>query len=176
MADGEFVRQVRASSEESHQYLEVNQSARGAYRVTALVCAAVYAAVGVVALVLATDVPFSGESGHGWWGLILNRAGGVLLIALAVLVAVSALLPGNTGAGMLTGAGVVVMLVGLFFLAVYRTSANVVAFTVIDVIALWVVGVAVFWCGMNSFVAGDHRGRTVLGDDHREYRDATATS
>jgi hypothetical protein len=170
MPDGEFVRQVRASSEEAHQYLEVNHPARGAYRVAALACAGLYALVGVVALVVSTDVPASGEFGHGWWGLTLNRAGGVLLLALAVLVVLGALLPGNRGAGALTGLGVLILLVGLAFLALSRTSANVVAFSIVDICALWVVGVGVLWCGMHTWVAGSGHGRTALGDDAREYR------
>ena len=172
MADGEFVRQVRASSEEAHQYLDVNHPARGRYRVAALVVGLVLAANGAVALVLATDVPFSGPTGQGFLGLTLNRAGGILLLAVAAVVLAGALLPGNRGAVAMTATGVLVLLLGLLVLALHRTAANVVAFSVVDVCALWVAGLAVLWCGMFAWEAeGGHR--TLFGDHPTEYREAT---
>jgi hypothetical protein len=169
MAGGEFMDQVRASSPEAHQYVAVNQPGRRGYRVVCGVVAVGYAAVGAIALLVADDVPFTGEHGHSFIGLSLNRGTGVLLLATALLVLVGALAPGNAGAFLLTGGGVLTMLAGLFFLAVFRTAANVVAWTVIDVVAYWVLGMVVFWCGMHLFEAGGERRRGALGDDHTEY-------
>jgi membrane-bound ClpP family serine protease len=169
MPDGEFVRQVRASSEEAHQYLQTDHDAHGRYRIAAMLVALVLAATGVVALVTAGDVPFSGPAGHGFLGLSLNRAGGVLLLALAAAVLAAALMRGSLGAGALTGVGILILLVGLLVLAVNRTPANVVAFSVIDVCALWLAAMVVLWCGMHTFEADEHR--TLLGDQKTEYRE-----
>jgi hypothetical protein len=169
MPDGEFVRQVRASSEEAHQYLPTDHPARGGYRVAARLAALLLAVVGVVALVTAGDVPFAGRAGHGFLGLSLNRAGGVLLLVLAVVVLAAASMRGNAGAGVLTGVGVLILLLGLLVLAVNRTGANVFAFSVIDVCALWIPGLVVLWGGMHSFQAEQHR--TLLGDQTSEYRE-----
>jgi hypothetical protein len=172
MAGGEFVDQVRASSPEAHQYVEVNQPGRGGYRIAAVVVAGVYAVFGVIALLATDDVPFTGEAGHSLFGLSLNGGTGILLLASAVVVLIGAAAPGNAGAVLLTGGGLLLLLVGLFFLAVFRTSANVVAWTVIDVSAYWTLAMVVFWCGMHLFEADeddDSQHRSALGEDSREY-------
>jgi hypothetical protein len=173
---GELVRHVRASSQEAHQYLDVNNPARRGYRTAALLAGLLLAAVGVVALVVADDVPFSGHTGHGWLGLILNRAGGVLLLALAAVVVFGAVAPGNLGAAMLTGAGALMLVLGLAVLAVNRTSVNVVAFSIVDVCMLFLVALGVLWCGMHSWESGDWGSggrdrRTFLAAEPTEYQE-----
>jgi hypothetical protein len=185
---GEFVRHVRTSSQEAHQYLDVNDPARRAYRAAALVIGLLLAALGVVALVVAGDVPFAGHAGHGWLGLTLNRAGGVFLLALAVIVIVGAVAPGNLGAAVLTGAGVLMLILGLAVLTLNRTSLNVLAFSTVDVCVLWLFALAVLWCGMHSWESGNEEPggggaggggpggggqRTFLGDQPTEYREAS---
>ena len=170
MPEGEFVRQVRASSVESHQYLEGSHPARNRYRAAALLVGLLLAALGVVALVIAGDAPFAGRSGHGFLGLILNQAGGVLLLAIAVAVVLAAAVGGNIGAAALTGVGIVILLLGLVILALSRTGANVVAFSVIDVCVLWVAGLGVPWCGMHTWDLEEHR--TLLGAVKAEHQEA----
>jgi hypothetical protein len=173
---GEFVRQVRTSSPEAHQYLEVNHPARNGYRTAALLTGLLLAALGVVALVVAGDVPFGGHAGHGWLGLTLNRAGGVFLLALAALVVFGAVAPGNLGAAVLTGAGVLMLVLGLAVLIVNRTSLNVVAFSTVDVCVLWLFALAVLWCGMYSWETGawgasGRDRRTFLGNEPTDYEE-----
>lgn len=163
--------QVRASSPEAHQYVEVNQPGRGGYRVVAAVVALVYATFGVVALVVAGDVPASGRAGHLLIGLSLNRATGILLLAAALVVLAGVAAPGNAGGFALTGGGVLLLLAGLFFLAVFRTGANLVAWTIVDVCAFWVLAMIVFWCGMHLFEAEDGVHRGALGDSPHEYQE-----
>jgi hypothetical protein len=172
MAQGEFLRQVRASSEEAHQYLGSDGRTRGHYRGAAVVVGLLLLAAGVIAFAVSGDVPWSGGPGHGLAGFSLNRAGGVLLVVLGVLVLVGALAPGNPGAAALTGTGVLMLLVGLLNLAVFRTGANVVAFSVVDVCGLWVLAMATLWCGMHTWDLEEHR--TLLGDHPTEYREPTA--
>jgi hypothetical protein len=171
MAGGEsFVDQVRASSPEAHQYVEVNRPGRRGYRVVAALVGIAYAAFGVLALVVTDDVAFSGERGHPFIGLTLNGATGILLLAAAVLVLAAALAPGNLGAVAMTGGAVLLLLVGLFFLAVFRTDVNVVAFTIIDVGAFWALAMIVFWCGMHAFEGERAPGhRSAFGADHTDY-------
>lgn len=169
MAGGEVVKQVRASSPEAHQYVEVNQPGRYGYRVAAGLVGLVYAAFGVIALAVAGDVPFAGEQGHALLGLSLNRGTGVLLLAAALLVLAAAATPGNRGATTLTAGAVLLLAVGLFFLAVFRTGANIVAFSIVDVVAFWVLAMIVLWCGMHTFEADDEGHRTVLANDRTEY-------
>jgi len=174
---GEFVRHVRASSQEAHQYLGVNDLARSGYRRAAFLLGLLLAGLGVVALVVAGDVPFSGHAGHGWLGLTLNRAGGVFLLALAAVVILGAVAPGNLGAAVLTGAGVLILILGLAVLTVNRTSLNVVAFSTVDVCVLWLFALTVLWCGMHSWESSDDWGssgrdrRTFLGDEPTEYQE-----
>jgi hypothetical protein len=173
---GEFVRHVRTSSQEAHQYLEVDHPARRTYRTAAVLVGLLLAALGVVALVVAGDVPFSGHAGHGWLGLTLNRAGGVFLLALAAVVILGAAAPGNISAAALTGAGVLMLVLGLVVLTVNRTSLNVVAFSTVDVCVLWLFALAVLWCGMHSWESGGRNlrsgdRRTLLGDHPTEYQE-----
>ncbi|HSV64880.1 MAG TPA: hypothetical protein VLJ59_03090 [Mycobacteriales bacterium] len=163
MTDSEMIRQLRTSSDETRQHVAVNDPARGAYRRAAVVFALLLASTGLVALVVSMDVPVTGRFGHGLAGLTVNRATGVLLVVLAGLTAASAILPGNRGAVALTGAGMLMLLTGLFFLTFSRTDANIVAFSVVDVSALWVVAMGVLWCGLHLWEAADDEPRTLAG-------------
>jgi hypothetical protein len=47
----------------------------------------------------------------------------------------------------------------------------VLAFSVLDVCALWLVGMIVLWCGMHTWPSGAGHSRTLLGADNTEYRE-----
>lgn len=151
---GEGVGSLQDSAGESRQLLVVDHPGRPAYRRLAVVIGLLFVGFGVAALVIAGDVPFAGKAGHGLLGLVANRATGVLWLLLGLLVVLGAALPDNAGAYTLTGAAGLIVLVGLIFLAVSRTDANVVAYSVMDVCVTWVAGMAVLWCGMHTFVLG----------------------
>jgi len=172
MAGDEQIQQYRASSQEAHQYLPVNHGARGGYRVAALVLGVLLAALGLVALVAATGVPFAGREVRGWHQFTYNRATGVLLLAVAAVVLGSTLAPARRRGPALTVAGAVMLVLGLLVLAVNRTAANLVGFSVLDVCAFWLLALAVLWSGMHMWEApelDEPAGRNLLGgrpDEH----------
>jgi hypothetical protein len=153
--------QLQESAEDSRQLLVVNHPHQGAYRVLAAVIGVLFVAFGLAALLLAGDVPFAGRFGHGLLGLVVNRSTGILWVGLGLLVVLGAVLPANTGAYTLTGSSAVILLVGLAFLSVSRTDANVVAYSVVDICVTWVAAMVVLWCAMHTFV---------LDQDHKLYR------
>jgi hypothetical protein len=163
MAD-EPMQQLRASSEEAHQYLPVNHPARGTYRTVAVVLGLVLALLGVIMLV---------TSGGGWHQLTYTRTTGVFLLVLGVVVVASALLPAPHRGPVLTVVAAVMLVLGLFVLAVYRTRVNVVHFSVLDVCAYWLLSLAVLWCGMHLWEHGpeqaDTQGRNLLGGEPSEH-------
>jgi hypothetical protein len=164
---------LQTSAEESRQRLVLNDPGRPAYHVLAAVVGVLFAVFGLAALVVAGDVPFAGRVGHGLVGLVVNRSTGILWVGLGLLTVLGAVGRGNMGAYLLTGSAALIVLVGLIFLSVYRTDANVVAYSVVDICVTWVAGMVVLWCGMHTFVLDEDsrlRGRRSVASTPGEGR------
>jgi peptidoglycan/LPS O-acetylase OafA/YrhL len=178
VAGDEQIQQLRASSQEAHQYLPVNYPSSGVYRTAVVVLAAVMAVLGAAALVAAGGVPFAGREPRGWHQFTYNRATGVLLLMLAAVVLGGAFLPGRRRGPAVTVTGAGMLALGLLVLAVNRTPANVVAFSVLDVVAFWLLALGVLWSGMHLWESPETEepeGRNLLGGHPSEhYRQAPA--
>lgn len=155
MDEGGLRMQTKASSEDSRQVLPADHPHQTSFRVTAVVIGLVFAAFGVIALLVSGDVPSSGPVGHEILGLHVNRTTGIFWIAFGALTILGAVITSNLGAYLLCLVSLAIMLVGLVFLSFYRTSANVVAYSVIDVAATWVLSLGVIWCGLHLFTLND---------------------
>lgn len=158
MSEDEGIGPLQESSDDSRQLLVVNHPRRPAYRMLAGLIGGLFVLFGVIALFVAGDVPAAGRFGHGLVGLVVNRSTGIVWIVFGLVVLLGAVLADNTGAYTLTASSLLILVVGLFFLGVSRTPANLVAYSVMDVCVTWVAGMVVGWCAMQTFV---------LDEDHK---------
>jgi hypothetical protein len=132
---------TRHSSEDSRQVLPLNHPARGRFRMLA-------ALSGVVAAV---------------WSVVSVGAGDavtIVFLVTGVLVILASVAPGNLGAFGHVVFGTVIILLGLFGLAVNTSSLNSVHASVLNICGFLLLGLIVGGCGLYEWETDDH-GRMV---------------
>jgi hypothetical protein len=135
-------------------HLPVDHHLRGFYRGLCLLAGALMAAFGVAAFVVTRDrgEEWFGQSGERVWGLTANPASALGILALGILVLGVALIGRQAQVWLNVALGGALMLVGLVALALLRTSANYLAFSIANVNVTFVLGTLLLTAGMYATV------------------------
>jgi hypothetical protein len=132
---------TKHSSEDSRQMLPLNHPARSRFRILAALSGAVAAVWSVVSVGAGDPVT-------------------IVFLVTAALVILASLAPGNVGAFGHVLFGAVIILFGLFELAVNTSSLNSLHASVLNICGFLLLGLIVGGCGLYEWETDDH-GRMV---------------
>ena len=139
-------------------HMPVDHPLRGLYRGLTVLTGLAAAGYGAVALAQASDHSFFDRAGESVLGLKANAAAGLLWLIIGVVTLITSLVGRNLDAKVNIVLGPVLWVVGTIALCLIRTSANVLAASVMTVIVLYIVG-AILLTG--SLYGSVSRGRAV---------------
>jgi hypothetical protein len=130
-------------------HIPVDHPLRGLYRTSATIVGVVLLVVGVLGLIkTAGDVDFFATHGPRVLGLTMNPAFAVLNIVAGAVIALAGLRGGNWDATVNLLGGIVFLLAGGVMLCVLRTSLNILAFSVTNVIVSFLIGTFLLAAGL----------------------------
>ena len=142
-------------SQSSH--IPVDHRLRPLYRFLAALCGVYMLVFGIIG---ASDT--SGKSAfsrqaadHAWaLGLRTNFGFAVISIIAGILVLITTVIGHNVDRQINIWGGVVSLVVGMLSLGVMQTTANYLAFSMANVIAMFIIGIVLFAAGMYGKTAG----------------------
>jgi uncharacterized protein DUF4383 len=130
-------------------HIPVNHPLRSFYRFLAALAGLYILIFGIVAFTMTKSFPAFSQTHTAWaLGLRANLAFSIISIIAGAVIVVSALLGRNIDYFINIWGGVGFMLVGILMLLLINTSANFFAFSVVNVIISFIIGVVLFTAGL----------------------------
>ena len=130
-------------------HIPVNHPLRPLYRVLAALVGVYTLVFGIVGFTQTRGTPLFAQSHLPWvLGLRTNLAFALLSIVSGAVLLVSAVIGRNLDYLVNVAGGLVFMLVGMLMLALLRTDANFLGFTVTNCIVSFIIGSIVFTAGL----------------------------
>lgn len=130
-------------------HFPLNHHLRQTYRFVAALAGLYLLVAGVIGVLQTAGAPFFDRSGGAWsLGLRVNPAGSWLLVLLGALILAGAVIGGNVHHHLSMVVGWGVLGIAMFVLAAMQTDVNVVHASMVNVIALTVVGLAALLAGL----------------------------
>ena len=131
----------------------VNHPLRPIYRLVGLVTGAYLAVFGVLGLIQTAGESFTGHTGVRVLGQGTNMLWSVLALAIGAIVLLATLTGRNLDVAADKYLGWALLVIGTFELAVLRTDANFLGFSMSTVIVTYVAGLLLITVGLYSKVA-----------------------
>jgi Domain of unknown function (DUF4383) len=130
-------------------HIPVNHPLRNFYRTLATIAGLFVLVFGIVALTKTTGSPAFEQHGlPSALGLRANLAFAVLSIPAGIVIIGAALIGRNVDRFINVAGGIAFMVVGMFMIALLRTDANFLGFTMVNVIVSFVIGTVLFTAGL----------------------------
>ena len=133
----------------------VNHRLRGAYRGLAALCGLLFLVVGIAGIIVTSGEDFFGRGSHWALGLRMNPAQAWLSVVIGAVLVAAAAIGGSVHHRVSSGGGWVLMVLGVFGLAVLQTDVNVFNYSVVNIIVLLVTGLFVLTAGLYGKVDND---------------------
>ena len=131
----------------------VNHPLRPIYRAIAGIVGVYFIVFGVLGLILTADEGLFGRAGDSVFGQGTNLFWSIVSIVLGVVVVAATVLGRNRDVLVDTYVGWALLVIGSFSLAVIRTDANFLDFSVSTVIVCYLAGLALILAGLYSKTA-----------------------
>ena len=131
----------------------VNHPLRPLYRALGGAAGAYLIVFGIAGIAATAGDGLFGTAGHRVLGQGANLFWSIVALALGAAVLVAAVLGRNVDSAVDTYAGWAMLVVGSYGLAVERTDANVLDFTVATVVVTYLVGLVLIMTGLYSTIA-----------------------
>ncbi len=156
-------------------HLPVNHRMRRAYLLLAAAAGLYVVLFGIVGLIETWGNGFFARDGAYALGIRTNPAFAVLSIVVGAIVLGGCMVGGNVAHVINQVGGSVFLLAGMVMLAVLRTDANLLDFSVTTCIVSYLLGLAMLTAGLYGRVDAHHVARAEEtyrhgGEDHREHR------
>ncbi|WP_067508645.1 DUF4383 domain-containing protein [Actinoplanes sp. TFC3] len=134
----------------------LNHHLRTPYRILAAAAGLYLALAGILGIVVSAGDDFFGHTAGDWaLGLRFNPAGAWLTTLLGLAVLAAATRGGNTHHQLNVVLGWVLLGVSMVLLAFIQTDANILNFSMVNVIVLTVLGLAVLTAGLYGKVGSE---------------------
>jgi Domain of unknown function (DUF4383) len=134
-------------------HIPVNHPLRPIYRAVAALMGLYLVAFGILGIILTADEGLFGKAGDRVLGQGANLFWAVVSIAIGAVVLIATFLGRNIDVAVNTYLGWTLVVVGTFSLAVIRTDANFLDFSISTVIVSYLVGLSLITAALYSKVA-----------------------
>ena len=133
----------------------INHRLRGTYRGLAALCGLFLVVVGIVGIIATSGGDFFSRGSHWALGLRMNPAQAWLSVVIGVVLVAAAAIGGNLHHRVGMGVGWGLLVLAVYGLAVLQTDANVLNYSMVNLIVLLVAGLVVLTAGLYGKVDDD---------------------
>lgn len=134
-------------------HIPVNHPLRPIYRAIAALMGLYLIAFGILGIIVTADESLFGQGGDRVFGQGANLFWAIVSIALGAVVLIATFLGRNIDVAVNTYIGWALVVIGTFSLAVIRTDANFLDFSIATVIVSYIVGLSLITAALYSKVA-----------------------